>query len=110
MTIYKVTMTVSTFKSRYDTDPEFREAHIAYVKTQVKCSGCGRLVTRCNMTRHKKSNWHKKHSIYTTDISDYEGRKKEINRVYNKKIKEIEKERQSELSRIDGKIKKKLRD
>lgn len=122
MIINKVNMTVSTFKARYDSDKEFREAHLAYIKTQVKCIDCGRVVTRCNMTRHRKSNWHIKHSLNISNISGLEERKKEIKNIYNQEIrnnrkkikkteKEIEvikKEKQRELDKINRKINKQL--
>lgn len=118
MIINKVNMTVSTFKARYDTDEAFREAHLAYIKAQVKCKGCGRFVTRCNMVRHRRSNWHKKHSLDTpdiSDISDLEEHKREIKNIYKKKINEInkqiraiEKEKQRKLDKIDKKIQKRL--
>jgi hypothetical protein len=101
---------MSKFKSKYDDDPEFREAHLAYIKEKVKCSGCGKSVTRCNMTRHKRSNLHKKNLIYIIDISELEIYKKEINRKYNKKMRAIERERERELEIVNNKIKKALVD
>ena len=115
MTINKVNMTVSTFKARYDSDEEFREAHLLYMQEQIICDGCNRPVTRCNLTRHKRSNLHKKHLVNTDDISKLKERKKEIRSNYNEKIKTIrkqmkavEKEKQRELDKIDKKIEKKL--
>jgi hypothetical protein len=110
MTINKVNMAISTFKIRYDTDDEFKEAHLNYMKEKIKCSGCGALVSRCNMPRHKQSKSHEKKLLYISDISDYEARKKKINSIYNKKIREIKNEKQRELNKIDKKIKKRLRD
>jgi|SRR5580704_6683619 hypothetical protein len=95
---------MSKFKIRYQNDDEFREAHLAYIKERIQCKECGRYVTRNNMTRHRKSNLHKKNIIETADISKFEKHKKTINRIYDKKIRAIERE----LDEIERKIQKKL--
>lgn len=100
-------MSVSKFKTRYDNDAEFREAHLAYVKTLVKCKGCGREVTRCNLVRHTKSNLHKKNLINPTDATELEIYRKEIVRKHNKKIRLLKRQHKLELKKIDKKIKKK---
>lgn len=115
-------MAVSTFKIRYDNDNEFRDNHLKYLKTKIKCDGCGKSVARSGMIRHKQSNWHKKNSMDTSDVSELRKHKKEINRTYNEKIRTIElkilytektlrkikKEKQKELDNVDKKINKRL--
>ncbi len=100
-------MSTGKFKTRYNEDAEFRENHLAYIKEKVKCTGCGRSVTRCNMTRHKRSNLHKKNLINTANVDELEKHKKKINRIYNKKIRAIERDRQTELDKVDKKIARK---
>jgi hypothetical protein len=43
-----------SFKNRYDEDIYFRQKHLNYCKEKIKCKTCNKLVTRSNMSRHKK--------------------------------------------------------
>lgn len=47
-----------TFKDYYQ-DPKFRERHKKYMVEKIKCE-CGCVRTRNNMSRHRKTNKHKK--------------------------------------------------
>ena len=62
-------MSKSTFKNRYDNDPEFRETHLSYMKEKVECEGCGKMILRCNMSRHIKTESHKKNSVNNLQLS-----------------------------------------
>lgn len=46
-----------SFKDYY-INPEYKEKHLTYIKEKINCPGCGALVMRCNMSKHKKSKVH----------------------------------------------------
>jgi hypothetical protein len=48
-----------SFKARYESDPEFRRKHLAYISEYVPCE-CGINVRRSNMTKHVKTKKHSK--------------------------------------------------
>ena len=50
---------LSEFKKRCDKDPEFRAKHNAKMSEGVECE-CGCLITRSNMSTHKKNPKHAK--------------------------------------------------
>lgn len=99
-------MSTGKFKKRYNEDEEFKEKHLSYMKETVKCKGCGKTVTRCNMTRHNKSNFHKNN---LTDVLELEKHKRKIIRKYNKKIKVIEEQKQQEIDEIEQQKEKELK-
>jgi len=43
-----------TFKNRYHEDIYFKEKHLKYCNEKIKCKTCNKLVSRSNMSRHKK--------------------------------------------------------
>ncbi len=43
-----------TFKDYYQ-DPEYKAKHKKYLLTKVPCLNCNCMVTRCNMSHHKKT-------------------------------------------------------
>lgn len=45
------------FKKYYESNPEFRERHIANMLERIDCP-CGAKVMRSNITRHLKTNLH----------------------------------------------------
>lgn len=47
-----------SFKQHYDSDPEFRERHLNYVKTRVDCE-CGGSYIRCGSSKHRNTLKHK---------------------------------------------------
>lgn len=98
------------FKKKYDTDPEFRERHLSYLKEKIECPGCGRQVIRCNMTRHKKTLIHAKNLTNTADVSELEKQRRMTEHKYNKKIKLIKSKKQSDLDKIDKQIRKRRRE
>ena len=57
--VAKIVKNKMTFKERYDTDPEYKKKHLAYVKEKIPCS-CGVMTSRCNMSNHLKSAKHQK--------------------------------------------------
>jgi hypothetical protein len=46
-----------TFKDYYK-DPKFRERHLNYMSEKVKCKDCGRITSRCNMSKHRGTEIH----------------------------------------------------
>lgn len=42
---------------KYVTDPEYRRQYLDKMTVKVECE-CGRNISRCNMSHHKKSNLH----------------------------------------------------
>lgn len=42
---------------KYVTDPEYRRQYLDKMTKKVECE-CGRTISRCNMSHHKKSNLH----------------------------------------------------
>jgi len=47
----------SYFKQRYDSDPEYKQKHLAYLKEPVECE-CGISISRTNMIKHKGTTKH----------------------------------------------------
>lgn len=47
-----------SFKDYY-ADPNYKEKHLTYVKTQIECD-CGISVARVNLARHKRTVKHQK--------------------------------------------------
>jgi hypothetical protein len=52
-------MPPKTFKQYYDEDPDFKARHKAYISQHTNCE-CGCSIVRSNMSKHKKSDKHKK--------------------------------------------------
>lgn len=46
-----------SFKQYY-ADPEYKSKHLTYIKEKISCPGCGAMVMRCNLSKHKKSKIH----------------------------------------------------
>jgi hypothetical protein len=46
-----------TFKQQYDSDPVFRAKHLENIKKKTQCQ-CGQVLSKCNMSHHKKSETH----------------------------------------------------
>lgn len=46
-----------TFKEYYS-DEEFKKKHLAHMLEKVECSACKRMVSRGNISTHKKSRMH----------------------------------------------------
>jgi hypothetical protein len=46
-----------TFREYYQ-DPHFRERHLHYMSEKVKCKECGQMTSRCNMTKHRRTEIH----------------------------------------------------
>lgn len=60
-----------SFKSKYDNDPNFKQKHLDYLTTKVKCE-CGVLTTRNNLKKHKLSHLHKNKLDKNSDESTEE--------------------------------------
>jgi|SRR5690606_38069210 len=93
---------MSTFKDRYNNDDNFREKHLAYIQEYTMCDDCNRLILRCNMSRHKKTNIHKRNAAMNIDVLI--SQKQHINEKFEKKHDMIEKEKLLELNKIEKKI------
>ena len=50
---------MTSFKERYNNDPEYKEKYKQYMYAKVVCD-CGFLTARANLYRHKKSGKHEK--------------------------------------------------
>lgn len=47
---------VKKFTDYYSND-DFRRKHLEYISEKIECD-CGKTVSRCNMSRHLKSQYH----------------------------------------------------
>ena len=65
-----------TFIEKYNSNPEFKEKHLAYMKEKVQCK-CGKTYIRCQGHMHKKTLYHQ----LTTEIQNL---KEQINELTNK--------------------------
>jgi len=48
-----------TFKEYY-ADPIFKAKHLKYVSEKIQCTDCGKMIARCNITKHKATAKHLK--------------------------------------------------
>lgn len=90
----------SIFKKKYDSDPDFRNKHLAYLQQHVECPGCGRSIQRCNMTRHKQTAIHKKNAL--KKFNDNIDKKDEIEKKFDEIIKIINQQKLLELEKINS--------
>lgn len=69
-----------TFKDYYQ-NADYKKKHLEYVMTKVECKDCGSMISRCNLTKHKKSVKHMKHEEVTIKQKK-EVRSNELNQVH----------------------------
>jgi hypothetical protein len=72
----------------YYSKPEYKARHLAYVRAKVTCK-CGKLVQRCNMTKHCQT---KKHKIFMQFLEEtgIQDKEKKMNEILDTKTKEID--------------------
>lgn len=79
---------MSTFKERYDNDPEFRKKHLKYIQQKKTCE-CGAVINR-NNSLHKKTEKHKKlmklqkNNNETSKIKDLENELQQLQKRLSK--------------------------
>ena len=49
----------SRFYQKISSDPEFKKRHMKYVSEKVTCPDCGKQYSRCNVSHHKATKFHK---------------------------------------------------
>lgn len=92
-TMSKQKVKTSSFKERYDNDPEFKAKHIKYMTEKKECD-CGDMVARNNMIRHLQTRRHeqgvdeKQVRQKTMSMSAYKKMLKQIDEQ-KKKLKEL---------------------
>lgn len=59
---------VKSFKEYY-ANPEFKEKHKKYMVQRVECD-CGKSITRCNLTTHKRTKLHERRLQTKTKIDE----------------------------------------
>ena len=71
----------------YYSKPEYKARHLAYVRAKVTCK-CGKLVQRCNMTKHCRT---KKHKMFIQFLEEtgIQEKEKKMNEIINNKTIEI---------------------
>lgn len=61
------------FKEMYNDDPTFREKVKEHKNAKIKCpNGCGQVVSRSNMSAHKRSDACKKYCELNIDVTTNE--------------------------------------
>mgnify|MGYP001556694409 CR=1 FL=1 len=54
-TVYKYDKNkYKAFKVRYDNDPIYKSKHLAKAKEKINCKLCNKIITRSNMSRHRR--------------------------------------------------------
>lgn len=43
-----------TFKDRYENDPLYRSIHLARAKERINCKLCNKIISRSNMSKHRR--------------------------------------------------------
>lgn len=79
---------MSKFREYYS-DPEFKERYLAYKNEQIKCSECGKVISRNNYNIHLKTKFHNNNSTKSLKILNLEKKRLRIEKKYNDKIKEM---------------------
>jgi hypothetical protein len=73
-----------SFMDYYNEDPAFREKHLKRMMEKVECPCTpGKLHTKCNLSKHKKTNVHK----YWEEIQRLQQQLDEINSIMKKNYK-----------------------
>lgn len=74
---------MSLFKLKYDTDPEFKEKHLKYIKEKINCE-CGKKLSRSNLSSHRKS------KLHMSTVNNKNVHEEEINEITKKYIEALE--------------------
>ena len=59
---------MSKFVEKYNNDDDFKSKHLTYVMEKVKCPDCGKMYSRCNISHHKATKYHKASVKKNNDI------------------------------------------
>jgi hypothetical protein len=54
-TVYKYDNSkYQSFKNRYENDPLYRSVHLARAKERLNCKLCNKVISRSNMSKHRR--------------------------------------------------------